>query len=199
MQYSIGRINNREATHPDRDAFRQTSSATYVLPTARGQWATTLIWGRNHDLAYTQKPNGELLSILQSAPPKKPDGQREHIVLVPSRVQGQIFNSYTAEATVFFKDKHWVWGRAELTDKDSLLLFEEAPYVRLLEEYRYTRIKAYTAGYSYELPKVGSFLRPALGGQLQVYQVPANLSPIYGTHPMGMQVWLRVRFQPTGR
>jgi len=198
MQYSVGRINNREATHPDRDSFRQTSSATYVLPTARGHWATTLVWGRNHDLAYTQKPNGELLSILQSAPPRKPNGQREHIVLVPTRVQGQTFNSYTAESTMFFKDKHWIWGRAELTDKDSLLLFEEAPYVRLLEEYRYTRIKAYTAGYSYELPKVSSFLRPALGGQFQVFQLPANLSPIYGAHPMGMQVWLRLRFQPTG-
>ena len=36
MQYSVGRINNREATHPDRDSFRQTASATYVRPSARG-------------------------------------------------------------------------------------------------------------------------------------------------------------------
>jgi len=201
MQYSVGRINNREATHPDRDSFRQTASATYVRPTARGHWATTLIWGRNHDLAYTQKPNGDLLNLLQSAPapPKKSNGQREHIVLIPTRVQGQTFNAYTAESTVLFRDKHWVWGRAELTDKDSLLLFEEAPYVRLLEEYRYTRIQAYTMGYSYELPAVSKFLRPALGGQFQVYNLPANLSPIYGTHPKGMQVWLRVRFSPAAR
>ncbi len=81
----------------------------------------------------------------------------------------------------------------------SLLLFEEAPYVRLLEEYRYTRIQAYTMGYSYELPAVSRFLRPALGGQVQIYNLPANLSPIYGVHPMGMQVWLRVRFSPVVR
>jgi len=198
MQYSVGRINNREATHPDRDSFRQTASATYVRPMDRGHWATTLIWGRNHDLAYTQKPNGDLLSILQSNS-KKANGRREHIVRIPTRVQGQTFNAYTAESTALFRDKHWVWGRAELTDKDSLLLFEEAPYVRLLEEYRYTRIQAYTMGYSYELPAVSKFLRPALGGQLMVYNLPANLSPIYGAHPKGVQVWLRVRFSPVAR
>lgn len=196
MQYSLGRINNREVTHPDRDAFRQTASVTYVRPFQRGHWATSLIWGRNHDLAYTQKPNGELLSILQSAPSKKSNGGRNHIVLIPTRVNGQIFNAYTAESTALLGGKHWVWGRAELTDKDSLLLFEEAPYVRLLEEYRYSRIRAYTAGYSYELPPVGKFLRPALGGQVQVYDLPANLSPIYGAHPKAAQVWLRVRFSP---
>jgi hypothetical protein len=198
LQYSVGRINNREATHPDRDSFRQTASATYVRPMPRGHWATTLIWGRNHDLAYTQKPNGDLLASLLAAP-RKPNGQREHIVLIPTRVQGQTFNAYTAESTVLFNNKHWAWGRAELTDKDSLLLFEEAPYVRLLEEYRYTRIQAYTAGYSYELPAVSKFLRPALGGQLQIYNLPANLSPIYGVNPKGMQVWLRVRFSPVER
>jgi len=191
-QYSAGRINNREATHPDRDSFRQTASATYVRPMARGHWASAAIWGRNHDLEYTQQPNGDLLAILQSTSRKAPE--RQHIVLVPTRVRGQIYNSYTAESTLFFRNRHWLWGRAELTDKDSLLLFEEAPYVRLLEEFRYTRVKAFTAGYSFELPAAGSFLRPAIGGQVQVYRLPSNLAPIYGAHPIGMQVWLRVRF-----
>jgi len=194
LQYSIGRINNREFTHPDRDSFRQTASLTYIRPWDRGHWASTLIWGRNHDLAYTQKPNGDLLGILQ--PKQKSGAERQHIVLVPTRVQGQIYNSYSAESTLLFRNKHWIWGRAELTDKDSLLLFEEAPYVRLLEEFRYTRIQAYTAGYAYELPAVGGFLRPALGGQVQIFNLPPNLSPIYNAHPKGMQVWLRVRFSP---
>lgn len=199
MQYSLGRINNREATHPDRDAFRQTASATYVRPWTRGHWATSLIWGRNHDLAYTQKPNGELLAILQGAPPKKPNGQRDHIVLIPTRVKGQIYNSYTAETTALWRDKHWFWGRVESTDKDGLLLYEEAPYVRLIEEFRYTRVRAYTAGYGYELPAVGKFLRPALGGQMQIYDLPANLAPVYGVHPRGVQVWLRMRFAPAAK
>ncbi|MBM3787359.1 MAG: hypothetical protein FJW30_23620 [Acidobacteria bacterium] len=191
-QFSLARINNREATHPDRDSWRQTASITYVRPQSTGHWATSLVWGRNRDLPYTQQPNSDLLNIL----PRKGNGRREHIVLIPTRAQGQTYNAYTAESTWFWKNKHWIWGRAELSDKDSLLLFEEAPYVRLLEEYRYTRIKAYTSGYAYELPAVGGFLRPALGGQVQVFQVPANLSPIYGTKPVGMQVWLRLRIAP---
>jgi hypothetical protein len=193
IQYSIGRINNREATHPDRDTFRQTSSITYVRPHTDGHWATTVIWGRSHDLPYVQKPNGELLAILG---PKKSNGRREHVVLVPTPVRGQKYNAYTAESTALLGKKHWVWGRAELTDKDSLLLFEEAPFVRLLEEYRYTRVKAFTTGYSYELPAVGGFLKPALGGQAQFFRLPQNLAPVYGQAPRAMQVWLRLRFAP---
>jgi hypothetical protein len=34
---------------------------------------------------------------------------------------------------------------------------------------------------------------------VQIYNLPANLSPIYGVHPVGMQVWLRVRFSPVVR
>jgi hypothetical protein len=117
-------------------------------------------------------------------------------VLVPTPVRGQKYNAYTAESTALLGKKHWVWGRAELTDKDSLLLFEEAPFVRLLEEYRYTRVKAFTTGYSYELPAVGGFLKPALGGQAQFFRLPQNLAPVYGQAPRAMQVWLRLRFAP---
>lgn len=192
-QYSVGRINNREATHPDRDTFRQTASLTYVRPLQRGHWASSFVWGRSHDLPYTQKPNGNLLDILRPAGTAKAGAPRQHIVLVPTRVRGQKFNAYTLESTLRFRDKHWIWGRAELSDKDSLLLFEEAPFVRLLEEYRYSRIKAYSAGYSRELKSPVGFLQPAIGGQLQVFQSPANLSPIYGAWPKGVQIWLRVR------
>jgi hypothetical protein len=186
LQYSLGRINNRENTHPDRDSFRQTASATYVRPLARGHWASTLLWGRNNDLPYTQKP----IAQIKSSP------ERQHIVLIPTRVQGQIFNSYLAESTWHFRFKHWLWGRAELTDKDSLLLFEEAPYLRLLEEYRYTRVQAYSAGYAYDLASPLKWLRPALGGQFQLYHLPANLGPIYSTRPKSIQFWLRLRFAP---
>jgi hypothetical protein len=196
-QYSAGRINNREATHPDRDTFRQTASIAYVRPSARGHWATSVIWGRNHDLPYTQKPNSNLLDILRPNAAAKPGARREHIVLVPTRVRGQKFNAYTLESTLRFRDRNWVFGRAELSDKDSLLLFEEAPFVRLLEEYRYTRIKAYSAGYSRDLKPMWGILQPAIGGQWQLFQAPPNLAPIYGARPQGVQVWLRLRLAQT--
>jgi len=193
-QFSLARINNRESTHPDRDTWRQSASLTYVRPMANGHWAWSGVWGRNHDLAFTQQPNLNLFSA--AAQPAKPSSQKQHIVLVPTRINGHIYNSYTLESTLFFKRRHWVWGRAELTDKTSLLLFEEAPFVRLIEEQRYTRVKAYTMGYSYDLKSPVRFLQPALGGQFMLFQSPENLRAIYGSYPKGMQVWLRVRIAP---
>ena len=202
-QVSVARINNRENTHPLRDSFRQSASLTYVRPLNRGHWATTLVWGRNHDLEFTQSPTtaaflASLLADALVAPPKD-NGKRDHIVLIPTRVRGQIYNSYLAESTLFLRNKHWIYGRVETADKDSLLLFEESKFVRLVEEQRYTRVRAYSMGYSYELKPPTTWLRPAIGGQLMVYDSPPNLAPVYGDHPIGVQLFLRVRLAPARR
>ena len=199
-QVSVARINNRENTHPLRDSFRQSASLTYVRPFNNGHWASSLIWGRNHDLEFTQPPTtpeflASLLAGVGAAKPKD-NGRREHIVLIPTRVRGQIYNSYLAESTVFFRNKHWVYGRVETADKDSLLLFEEEKFVRLVEEQRYTRVRAYTMGYARELKPPAAWLRPAIGVQLMLYDTPANLADVYGAHPKGVQLFLRVRLAP---
>ena len=199
-QVSVARINNRENTHPLRDSFRQSASLTYVHPFNNGHWASSLIWGRNHDLEFTQPPTtpeflASLLAGVGAAKPKD-NGRREHIVLIPTRVRGQIYNSYLAESTVFFRNRHWVYGRVETADKDSLLLFEEEKFVRLVEEQRYTRVRAYTMGYARELKPPAAWLRPAIGVQLMLYDTPANLADVYGAHPKGVQVFLRVRLAP---
>ena len=75
------------------------------------------------------------------------------------------------------------------------MLFEEAPFVALIEEQRFTRVKAYTMGYSFELPSRVSFLQHSIGAQFQLLQAPANLQPIYGAYPKGFQILLRVRFR----
>lgn len=165
-QYSLGRINSRETQHPERDTFRQTASVTYVRPWTEGHWASTVLWGRNHELAYL-----------------------DHSALQPR----QIFNSYLAESTVLLRNKHWIWGRAELTDKDSLLLYTESPFVRSIEEQPFTRVKAFTIGYARELKPINSFLKPAIGGQWMAYGIPSNLVSVFSAHPQGMQFFLRVR------
>jgi hypothetical protein len=190
FQFSAGRINNREETHPDRDTFRMTSSLAYSRAFTGGHWASTLVWGRNADLPFTQQPNPALL--LNSTPKSN---RRFHIVTVPTRVQGYIYNSFLAESTLRFGRKHWVWGRAENTDRDSYLLYEEAPFVRLTEEQRYTRVQVYTAGYERELPSPTVFVGAGLGAQVHLYGVPANLRPIYGAHPIGVQIFLRLRLK----
>jgi len=47
LQYSRARLREPEALE-EGDITRQTASVSYNRPLARGHWATTLLWGRNH-------------------------------------------------------------------------------------------------------------------------------------------------------
>lgn len=47
-QYSFARLTSPEALHPDEDVDRMTASLMFNLPVTRGNWASTLLWGRNH-------------------------------------------------------------------------------------------------------------------------------------------------------
>jgi hypothetical protein len=59
-QYSIGRLEHPEALEPGSQ-LRQTASAEYNRPLSRGNWATSLIWGRVHKLATGTNLNSYLL------------------------------------------------------------------------------------------------------------------------------------------
>ncbi len=184
-QFSAGRLNRVEATHPLRPDFRMTGSVMYVRPLARGHWATMALWGRNVDLSYTQTPG---------VPPPIPHAlQPHHVVSVPTRIPEYIYNSYLIESTLRFKDHHWIWGRAENVDRDSLILFQESPLTLLVDEQRYARVQAYTAGYERELPRRYSRLSTGLGGQITIFHAPPDLAPIFNTNPLGVQLFLRLR------
>ena len=58
MQYSLAHLTSPEAIHPDEDVRRMTASVMYNRPMAGGNWATTLLWGRNSDLNGHQVFNG---------------------------------------------------------------------------------------------------------------------------------------------
>jgi len=185
-QFSMGRINHGETTHPLRPALRSTASVMYARPLASGSWTTSLIWGRNHELSYTQLPG---VPVFPSAVERL---QPRHIVSVPTRIPGQIFNSFLAETTLRWR-RNWFWGRAENADKDSTILFEEAPFVLLVDEVRLARVQAFTGGYERELPSWPRYLRTGIGSQLTFYRTPANLAPIYGDRPIGLQLFLKFR------
>jgi hypothetical protein len=50
-QFSVGRINNREALEPGLDTVRMTASVHHDLEFSSGHLSSSLIWGRNKDLA----------------------------------------------------------------------------------------------------------------------------------------------------
>jgi hypothetical protein len=56
-QYSIGRLEKPEALEPGSQ-WRQTASVEYNRPLARGNWATSLVWGRVHKLSDGVNLNG---------------------------------------------------------------------------------------------------------------------------------------------
>jgi hypothetical protein len=65
VQISHGHLNEPEEHEPG-DIDRTTASLTYNRPLARGNWATSLIWGRNHKRSDHGNLNGYLLeSSLQ--------------------------------------------------------------------------------------------------------------------------------------
>ena len=64
-QVSVGRLRRPEATEPG-DVVRSTASITYNRPLARGNWASSLIWGRNHKTIEQHNLNSYLAeSVLQ--------------------------------------------------------------------------------------------------------------------------------------
>jgi len=108
----------------------------------------------------------------------------------------RIFNSYTAESTVNFLTRHWIWTRIENVDRDRTLLLGEIPAALSVEEDPIGRVQASTFGYERDLPIGPSFLNIGLGAQVSVYGLPPQLKPIYGDHPAAVSVFLHLR--PSG-
>jgi hypothetical protein len=105
----------------------------------------------------------------------------------------RIFNAYTFESTVNFKKSNWVWTRIENVDRDQTLLVGETVAALSVEEDPIGRVQAYTFGYERDLPVGPKSLRIGLGGQVTTYGLGGNLQTVYGDHPVGFAVFLRVR------
>src|SRR5262249_37432052 len=51
-QFSIGRLNSREALDPDVDTIRTTASLEHNVTFGSGHVSSSLIWGRNKDITH---------------------------------------------------------------------------------------------------------------------------------------------------
>jgi hypothetical protein len=156
-QYSYGRIASPEALFPNEDQERMTASIMYNRPFRRGDWASSLIWGRTKS------------------------------------VQDQsIFDSYTFESTARFRARNHAWTRIENAERSNELLLGESPLPLNFVERPIGRVQAYTLGYDRDfglIPRVAT----AIGAQVTVYGVGENLKPVYGSHPAGVAVFIRLR------
>jgi len=107
---------------------------------------------------------------------------------------GQVFNGYLAESTLQFSGSNRVWGRIENLDRTNELLLGKQPEPPGFDEQFLARIQAYTIGYDHEFPLLPG-LSTALGGQMSFYGKPGFLTSLYGEHPVGAILFIRVRLK----
>jgi hypothetical protein len=105
---------------------------------------------------------------------------------------GVIQNSYLFESTLRFAMRNYVWTRMEDVDRTTELLLGENTPPPGFEEEPAGRVQAYTFGYDRDIDLV-PHLATALGAQVTAYTVGSRLEPVYGSDPMGVVVFLRIR------
>ena len=103
-----------------------------------------------------------------------------------------IFNSYLFESTARFRNRNYAWTRIESAERSNELILGENPLPPGFQEQPIGQVQAYTFGYDRDIdlsPHVAS----AIGAQFTGYGVPERLRPIYGAHPVGVAVFVRLR------
>jgi len=111
---------------------------------------------------------------------------------------GLVWNSYLAESTVRFAGSNNIWGRFENVDRTSELLLKDVFEPPNFQETVIGRVQAGSIGYDHDF-KIIPHLSTAIGGQATFYGVPDSLKPIYGSHPVGVVMFLRMRLAPKQR
>lgn len=101
-------------------------------------------------------------------------------------------NSYLLESTLRFKSSNYAWIRLENAGRSNELLNGEHPLPQGFKEEPLTHVQAYIFGYDRDVNLI-LHLSTAIGAQVNAYGVGGPLRPIYGTDPVGVQVFLRIR------
>ncbi len=105
-------------------------------------------------------------------------------------------NSYTVESVLPVHRKNFITGRMELVDKDELFDGEADIQQRLDALYGSTfRIGAYTIGFTHDVDLFRK-VETGIGANFEAYSLPGAIKPYYGHHPIGGNVFLRVRLKP---
>ena len=103
-----------------------------------------------------------------------------------------VFNSYLFESTARFRGRNYVWTRVESAERSNELILGENSLPPGFQEQPIGQVQAYTVGYDREIGLV-SHLASAIGAQFTTYGVAERLKLIYGAHPVGVAVFLRLR------
>jgi hypothetical protein len=103
-----------------------------------------------------------------------------------------IFNSYALESTLRFLTSNHAWTRIENAERSNELLLGQNALPPNFQERPIGRVQAYTIGYDRDFDLI-PHVATALGAQVTVYGVGENLKPVYGPHPAGVAIFIRIR------
>jgi hypothetical protein len=101
-------------------------------------------------------------------------------------------NAYTAESTVNFLDKNYLYTRLESVDKDELLRPADRALLGITDDHPSFRIRAYTFGGVRDIWNTDK-VSFGIGSDLTFYSKPSILDRIYGEHPVGWKLFFRLR------
>lgn len=163
-QYSYGRLRSPEALFPAENQDRMTASIMYNRPVGAGRGG-----GQEGNWAST---------LAWGRVRDLPDNLIE--------------NSYLLESTLRFRGRNYAFTRMENVDRTSELLLGEQALPANFREEPAGRVQAFTFGYNRDVGRV-PHLSVALGAQVTAYRPGSMLQPVYGTDPMGLVVFLRLR------
>jgi hypothetical protein len=101
-------------------------------------------------------------------------------------------NSYLLESTLRFASHNYAWTRVENAGRSNELLIGEHPLPPRFMEGPLTHVQAYTFGYDRDFP-ILPHVSSAIGAQFTLYGVGQPLKPIYGSDPVGVNIFIRLR------
>jgi len=101
-------------------------------------------------------------------------------------------NSSLLESLVRFKTRNSVWTRIENAGRTNELLNGERPLPVGFHEEPIGHVAADTFGYDRDVDLL-PHVRTAFGAQVTAYGVPKVLQPDYGTKPVGVNLFVRLR------
>jgi hypothetical protein len=167
MQFSYGHLIHPEALEPG-DVNRMTASIHYNRPWRDGNWATSLIWGRNHE------QHGNSNAYLAESTANFLDKN-----YIYARIE-LVDKSGLLEENI--------WGRSGVDSfRPTLSGLEPGdPFSRFF------RVGAFTLGGVRDIV-ADPRLQIGIGADVTLYHVPEDLKPIYGSNPASLHVFLRIR------
>ncbi len=94
-----------------------------------------------------------------------------------------------------FRARNYAWTRIESAERSNELILGENPLPPGFQEQPIGQAQAYSVGYDRDINLV-PHLASAIGAQFTTYGVPESLKNIYGAHPVGVAVFVRLRPLP---